>query len=228
MALHRVVPYTTGDLTVVGTFSATGAGSIGDGGSNISAWSGTTGFQTMGGNARVWDDWNLPILAGKITGANFPNWASFISPTFQYQFAVNDTITVSAQEFTHAWAEGTPITPHLHWCSGAANNGTVRGVKWQLDYTWANINAAEGTIIFPAVTTIVVEDTIPANEAAFTHHLVNFPTITPTGGKIGAQLICQLTRVTAAGTSPATNPFALSLGLHFLADTLGSRTATSK
>ncbi len=183
----------------------------------------TDGTSKNVGDGTVFNDINTG-LNPRNTGTGRPTLASFVGNLKEFQFAVNDFADLTPIELLHDWKEGSEIEFHLHWATGGANNATVRAVKWEIEYSIANM----GTGAFATSTVISLESTIPASEAARTHHYTSVGTYTMTGGHIGSQIAFRVKRIAASGTAPAANPFLLSIGIHYEIDTLGSRTKTAK
>jgi hypothetical protein len=194
---------------------------------NYSAFEADGTYRAVG-TATVYEDIFLPI-SPKTTGVGSPNLATFLGNIRKFTFAVGDLCEIDTAELLHKWKEGSPIELHVHWATNTLNNATVRGVKWEMDYTWANMESAGGTIIFPDVTTPSVESVIAANEAAKTHKYTSIVSFTPSGGKIGAALLLSLKRIASVtNIAPAADPFVLMVGAHIECDTLGSRTTAGK
>lgn len=171
----------------------------------------------------VYNDLVFPVLQ-RTTGVGTPTLAAFSGNIRVYQMAVNDVADFNASEIIHDWKEGTQVEIHVHWADGGLNDATVRGVKWEIDYTWANTLAAGGTTAFAAATTVSLEDVIAANEPDKTSHVIDVVTFTPTGGKVGAQLLVSLKRIASVtNVAPAADPWILGLGVHYQIDTIGSR-----
>jgi hypothetical protein len=180
------------------------------------------------GNATTTDDIFMPVVP-KTTGVGKPTLATFTGNINRYTFAVNDIAEIDTSELIHRWKEGSSVEFHVHWATNGNNDATVRGVKWEIDYTWANTEGAGGTIVFAAATTVSAETSIPANQVGLTHKYTSVVTITPTGGKIGAGMCLSLKRIASVtNVAPANNPFCLMVGAHIEQDTLGSRTTTAK
>ena len=176
----------------------------------------------------VYDDFNTAVATGKVPAANYPAWSAFVGNLYQYTFAVDDYIYLEATEFLHGWKEGTELELHVHWATGGLNDATVRGVKWEIEYAWANMQAAGGQIVF-AGSSGSTETSIAANEAAYTHKYTSVLSFTPSGGKIGGQLVLRLKRIASVtNTAPANNPYCLSVGIHHQKDTIGSRASSTK
>ena len=207
-----------------------------DGTVNIGDWTGAVNYSTFepdgtlrfNGAATVWNDIFCQLHA-KTTGAGNPALTTFSGNTKLYVFAVNDIIDLGGSELLHGWKEGTPITLHVHYVTNGLNDTTVRGVKWEIDYTWANPEPEGGTIIFGAATTVSAEGVIAANEADKTHKFLDIVTFTPTGGKVGAQVILSLKRIASVtNVGPINDPFVIAVGIHYELDTVGSRTISGK
>ena len=186
------------------------------------------GTLKMVGDATVYDDINTGINP-RNTGVGRPNLVTFLGNLLEFQFAVNDFADLQPIELLHDWEEGSTIEFHCHWATGGLNDTTVRGVKWEIEYSWANMQAAGGTIVFTTPVAISAETSIAANEAAYTHKYTSVGTLTPTGGKIGAQICFRVKRIASVtNTAPVADPFLLSVGVHYKRDTLGSRTTSGK
>jgi hypothetical protein len=167
-------------------------------------------------------------VAPKSTGAGKPTLATFSGNIRKYTFAINDVTELGTVELTHDWKEGTAIEIHVHWASNGTNVDD-RYVKWEVDYTWANIVSAGGTTAFAAATTASAETTIPtATNVDKTHYYTDVVSFTPSGGKVGACLNLSLKRIAASGTAPTNDPWCLMVGVHYQIDTLGSRSETAK
>jgi hypothetical protein len=187
------------------------------------------GTMVANGAATTWNDINIGFAGAKTPAVNNPTWTTFATNLNAYRFAVDDYLEVSALELLHDWKEGTAIELHVHWATNGANDATVRGVKWEVTYTWANSLADGGTTAFATATAQSAESSIAASEPDLTHKRTSVYTLTPTGGKIGAYVMLKIKRIASVtNTAPANNPFGLAVGVHYEKDTLGSRTISSK
>lgn len=179
------------------------------------------------GNATVYEDINAGFSGAKVPAVNAPTWATLVGNLSAYQFAVNDYLTIEPREIEHAWREASQIEFHVHWITGVSD-GTARGVKWEIEYAWANMLASGGTTAFGTSTVISAETTIAASTPIRTHIYTSVGTLTPTGGKIGAYLLMRVRRIAATGTAPSVNPFGMAAAMHIECDTTGSRTTAGK
>lgn len=186
----------------------------------------TDGTMIARGNATCYNDINTAVSTGRVSQANAPAWTSFVSPVSLYTFAVNDYIQIAPFEMLHDWVEGTEIEIHLHWATNGLE-GSAKYVKWQVEYTFANMTGGSPTA-FGATTPYSAETMIPANTPDRTAMYTSIRSFTPSTSLIGMLLVVMLKRITASGTAPAANPFAVQLGIHYQIDTLGSRQRTTK
>jgi hypothetical protein len=193
---------------------------------------GYTTFESDGtmvakGDATTYNDIQYSISNAKVPAANAPTWSTFLGNLSEYTFAINDYVDLGSQELLHDYVEGSNIEVHVHWASNTLD-ATARYVKWEIEYTVANMASAAPFSVFPAPTVISAETTIPANTAAKSHIYTGVGVISGTGLKIGAQLKMRLRRIAASSTAPSSNPFCLQVGIHYQQDTMGSRTTTAK
>jgi hypothetical protein len=171
----------------------------------------------------VYDDLYFEI-APKTTGAGKPTLASFSGNINQWTMAVNDITELRPTELKHDWKEGTEIEIHVHWASNGVD-GTNRGVKWEIDYTWSNgAMHATAPTAFAAKTTLSVETQIPANTPDKTYFYTSVVSFTPATGKIGAGLLMSLKRIASViDPTPANSPWVIMVGVHYQINTIGSR-----
>ena len=182
-----------------------------------------SGEMTFVGSATVWDDLPpSPIISAKL-GATAPTLATFVGNVEQYTFDATNDFVIGASEITHAWKEGSEISPHIHWATNGSGT-VVTGVKWDLEYT---IGDSMGT--FSPAGTLSIDATIPANTSDRTHFISNFsPTIDGSANKIGAYICWKLSRSASGTTAPASDPFALAVGFHVEQDSVGSKGTVTK
>lgn len=171
-----------------------------------------------------WDDIIVPAFA-LATGAAAPDLVQFLASGNLriYGFNGSGSMPVEAMygafEFLHSYKEGSDISIHVHWCPTSANSGDV---KWQLEYSWADMNAT-----FPALSTTSV--TQAAGGTAWATKIASFPTITGTGKHIGSAINFRLFRDPGdSADTYADDAGLLCIGVHFQKDTLGSIQMTSK
>lgn len=175
----------------------------------------------LNGTATVWKDVFFVMGQPMLTGAGNPSLVTWNTPLRGFAFAVNDAHDFNPQEFPHEGKQGAATGSwHIHWIS-RTNVAATRGVKWQLEYSIADVNG-----VFPAPTTISVDVTVAANTADKTHLISTIGTFTTPN--IAAQIYCRLTRIASAGTAPATDPVVIGVHFHYEVDTLGSQDLLTK
>lgn len=177
----------------------------------------------------VWNDWNLVRDFTPNAGAGVPRRNAFQGNIVKDQFGVNDAIQWQSIEALHDWKEGTDFEAHVHWALGAANDATVRGVKWEIEWTACNpLESGVAPTAFPATTIQSQEFSIAALQADRTHRVGTIFVIPAGTLRIGAHLLVRLKRIAAAATAPAADPFLISFGVHYQSDYRGSRTTFFK
>jgi hypothetical protein len=183
------------------------------------AWSSSLPFAAL---PHLWEDLRFPsnALAQGATPADpivyGPSGAVRIRGFDGAQ--TTESLDFQAQ-MPHAWAEGTDLEPHIHWCPTTADAGNV---IWRLDYYWLNVN---GTI--PALTQI---DTgaVAASGTAWQHLLAELPTIAGAGHLLSSMLMCRIWREpTGSDTYPA-DAGLLEIDFHYRIDSAGSRQEFTK
>jgi hypothetical protein len=180
------------------------------------------GTVVFNGDATVWDDLRVPGTSVQ-KGASAPDLVSFLGAGNVMVNAFDGGATTEQVFFSiqlpHSYKEGSDITPHVHWSPINANAGNV---KWQLEYSWANVNDT-----FPAVTTISVVDA--TDTTAWKHQLAGFSAISGTGKTLSSMLVCRLFRDPSDGDDTYGSDAAfLEFDVHFEIDTVGSRQILSK
>ena len=148
----------------------------------------------------------VPFLTARI-GASIPTLTTFNGSTKQYTFAINNEV-FGTGEVTHKYINGGNLMPHIHWATNGVDT-TDRYVKWEMEYSYANMSSA-----FSTPTIITVEAKIPANTPSLTHYMTDLPQIVGTNITVGDYICWRVRRITSSGTAPTSNPFGLALGVH--------------
>jgi len=186
------------------------------------------GTLLMVGNATVWDDIQIPGLATK-SNLNPPVLDVFMVGTLINYFidATNENQVYFTVQLPHTWA-GTAIYPHIHF-SPETDLASASVVRWGLEYTWVNYDAAT-PLVFPSTSTIYVDAVVPASSAK-KHLLASFGPITPTANqnKISSMLVCRLFRNSSHANDTYTGRAGfLQFDIHIEKNTEGSRTEFTK
>ncbi len=171
------------------------------------------------GAARQYKDIIMPA-ANLRPGPSSPSYAVFLGAIYATRFnnAMTDEV-YGGFELQHDYYEGSDMYLHVHWSPTTAGAGNV---LWGVDYTFASKDQ-----VFPAPTTKTVA--YPAPGVINQHVAHDIAVIPGRGLKIGAQCAFRLYRLggnvldTYAGDC-----FLHTVGVHYAADTLGSRGIFSK
>lgn len=179
----------------------------------------------------VWDDMRVVPGSFDRPGASDPTITA-IQPggsgttTYLYRFE-KDNIASFTIQLPHNYKVGTDIYCHVHWTpgdNGVAENGNFVG--WKLEYTWASINGAFGTM-----NEIDLSDACDGTN--WKHQMTPDIAITGTDKGISSMLICNIKRTdtgtddTWAGTG-ISSPLLLEIDFHYEIDTMGSRQKAAK
>jgi hypothetical protein len=169
-----------------------------------------------------WNDINLPA-AGLGQGASAPDLEAFLGTGSLKLLAFDGNATTEqvygSSEILHDWKQGTDIEFHIHWSPTTNDTGNV---KWQLEYSWCNIN---GTFDNPTTTSVVVA----AGGTAWVHKVTAFPAISATGKNIGSALVFRFFRnPTDAADTYTKDATLIQLGIHYQIDSIGSKEKYSK
>jgi len=116
-------------------------------------------------------------------------------------------------EILHDYKEGTDIHFHLHWMPTTTGLGNV---KWQLEYTWQNI---DGTFSTPETLELISA----AGGTAWKHNKGEFEPINGTGMKIGSHILFRIFRIpTDEQDTYSADAALLSVGIHYQINSTGS------
>lgn len=172
-------------------------------------WRGAVWLKFAAGNTSndIEDDLRVTLDKGAASAA-LGTLSGIIGPEIYF---FRNNAAVEAMSFTlqlpHNWKDGTTIYPHIHWVPKESGSGDVR---WNLDYTWANLN----TGIFSAITTI---NGIASGPFTLNQHLLTAigTGIDGTGKTYSSVLICRIWRdSTIAGDTYAADAGGLSMDFH--------------
>jgi|GEM_PF-3422920 len=180
------------------------------------------------GTSTVWNDIVLPLDSAKVPAANAPNWESFVGNLNAYAYEVNDY-----QEFTsellHGYKTGSDLEFHIHGALNAALAGGDETVKFEIEYSIADMDPSDGLgDVFPATTTINSEFTVPNGTADLTNIYISIGTDSTGSFGMGATIKGRLRRIASSGTDLVGDIFVTQVGIHYEIDTVGSRQITTK
>lgn len=188
------------------------------------------GTLRMDSSATVWNDIMVYPDATTREGSKPPVWGTVFrndagntsTGVYLWKFSPNQEQELHfSVQIPHNYKEGSDLYPHVHWTSFS---GTPSGsdVVWGLEYTMVSMGE-----VFPATHTLVTNSVHPdiGTPSGTGQHLVSeFGTISGSGLKISAILICRLYRIAghSSDTFPGDVGF-LGFDIHYEQDTQGSR-----
>jgi len=167
----------------------------------------------------VWEDFRVPVNLVQVPSEKAPSWGVY-SSTLALYFA-NQAVVGNEEEvyfivqLPHGYAEGTDISPHVHYAFESDEVGTQ--IRWGLSYSWVNVDGE-----FPASNTIYAL-TSEANNDSGTHRVASFDMIDGTGKEISSLLLCRLFRNSSDALDTYVNDGVfLDFDIHYQVSGLGS------
>lgn len=177
------------------------------------------GFMQSFGEARQYKDL-ITAAANLRPGATPPSYSAFLGGIFAPRFnAGSSEMVYGSFEIQHDYYEGSDLYFHVHWTPTTVNTGNiVWGVEWSI---------ASNKTVFPAPTTSLGTP-YAAPGVVNEHTIQNIFVIPGLGLKIGAVIVFRLFRQNGGTDTFTGNAFLHSVGIHYAADTLGSREIYTK
>lgn len=168
-------------------------------------------------NENNWDDLRFPASSVRLGGGAPATFQAYKSGgVLAFASNVDQYIYVVAQ-MPHTWQEGTDIEAHIHWTIPTSGAGTgAENVKWDLTYSWSNIDAA----IPNASSDTLTKDV--QNVTADTHEYDSFGTITGTGKTRSSCLIISLKRDTTVANDYAQAAYLIEFDIHYKKNRFGT------
>jgi hypothetical protein len=172
------------------------------------------GFLKSFGKARQYKDIILPA-SNLRPGPSSPSYVPFLGNIYAARFdnGVTDEV-YGTFELQHDYYEGSEMYLHIHWSPDTAGTGNL---VWGVEYTFAALGQ-----VFPAPTVVTVPWPAPG---VLNQHVAHDIAVIPGFGlQIGAQCAFRLYRLGGdVADTYAGNCFLHTVGVHYAADTLGSR-----
>ena len=171
----------------------------------------------------MWDDCRTPVNAIKINKDKPPTWVSYMGSevlSFADQaIAGNEESVEFTVQLPHSYKEGSSLRPHIHWL---AEDNTAGNARWQLTYAWANLNGIFAT----SSETITAAAPAVANKHTFSE----FTPINGDGKLASSILLGSLKRKSseATDTLDGKNAYFLEFDIHYVMDSIGSKTDLNK
>jgi hypothetical protein len=173
----------------------------------------------------------LPLSSFRLPAANAPTLASFVGNLNKETYAVNDY-----QEFTtelqHGYKAGSTFEFHIHGALNATVSGGDEKVKFEIEYTIANMSSPTGGLglgdVFPSTTIVSKEVTIPDTTADLRNLYIEVGSDSTGSFSMGATICGRIRRIAASANELTADPFVTQVGVHYQRDTVGSRQTTTK
>ena len=166
----------------------------------------------------VTDDLRFPATGINLPGQSADPDRETETGLLLFDDSITEVVAISEQ-LPHAWAEGSPIVPHVHWQKTAAGAGDV---LWRLEYK----RSAIGAVMDSAWTVIDQHQTVastPDNNLADEHLITSFGDVDMTGYQISDMIIMRLSRVPSEAEDTYANDVRLlEFDVHVQKDSLGS------
>lgn len=140
----------------------------------------------------VIDDMRTPLDKG----TNSAQLGSLTGVTGPEIWFFRDGQGIEAMSFTvqlpHNWKVGSVIYPHIHWVPRVSGSGNM---KWNLDYSWVNLNeSAPETVPALTTTSVVANGPFTMNKHLLTPLTANDAGISGAGKTVSSILICRIWR----------------------------------
>jgi hypothetical protein len=108
----------------------------------------------------IWKDNIAPFVVKDTSGLNNPSWGALFNGMQGLLFSASSMNQVWVDfHVDHDYALGTNVYPHIHWTPTTTGTGVVR---WGIEYSVAKGHQQGASSVFPATTTVYVEQTISA------------------------------------------------------------------
>jgi len=105
-----------------------------------------------------WNDMISNFVVKDTVGANNPSWSTLFNGMQGYTFSASQMNQVWCDfHVIHDIALNTVLYPHVHWTPTTTGTGVVR---WGIEYSVAKGHQQATGSVFPATTTVYVEQTI--------------------------------------------------------------------
>jgi hypothetical protein len=167
----------------------------------------------------VWDDLRVPITSIRLGGVRPPTETAYRGGLVAAFSSVSDNTIYFDAQLPHTYKQGTDIKVHIHWTLPTAGAGAgAENVKWDLTYSWQNIDGGTWPVESTATVTIDVQ-----NFNADTHEVDGIATLSGTGKNISSMLICSLTRDVSVANDYGDDAYLVEVDFHYEIDTQGSR-----
>jgi hypothetical protein len=208
----------SGLKTFLNALYSIGVSKFGEAVDNFSEFE-SDGTLKFNGNATVWNDIILQV-SNLRPGNTPPSFSVFTGGIYGLRFDAGSADEVhGAFEIPHDYKEGSNMVVHCHWSPTTTNTGNI---VFGFEYSWGTDNAVFSAAATPTST--------PAAAPGVVNKLTrtNIVALVGTNFKIGDIIAFRFFRQNGGTDTFTGNAFVHSIGIHYEADTVGSRQITSK
>lgn len=167
------------------------------------------------GDATQWDDVSVPV-SGLQRGVKTPVFDENTKAWYFEDQAIvgNEQYVFGQFEMPHGWELGTNLHCHIHTHPSSTNVGNA---TFELNYTWTNIGAVEGT-----TTSIYLN--VSYNGTVGLVQIPEWADINGTGKTLSSTIEYKLTRKSSLASDTFTgNAYVDNFGCHYIINSLGSK-----
>jgi len=179
------------------------------------------------GGPVVWDDLQVALSSAKVPASSAPTWRVHdfgIGGGVAFSvlgFAVGDYIDFYIQT-SHSQKLNTILEDHLHGTIPTDDSG--KKIRWQLDVIAAGIGE---TWAVTSGSPYTAEMTLTGAEAG-KHNYFDIAEIAAANTTVSSVYLCRLTRIAASSDEYGSEVYLVYNDAHFMKDTIGSLSETSK
>jgi hypothetical protein len=171
----------------------------------------------FGGNN--WEDLRFPSNNIRLSGAAPASDQAYRGGVVLSFSSVTDNYVYLTVQMPHSWREGDNVTAHIHWTIPVGGlGGVAENVKWDLTYSWANMNAS-----FPVQSTASFTRNV-ATVTANTHLLNDWVELNGAGKTRSSMIILSVKRDTSVANDYASTALLLEFDIHYRQNRFGSPT----
>jgi hypothetical protein len=170
-------------------------------------------------NDNNWEDLRFPVSAIRLGGTAPASDQGYRGGmVLSFSSAVDNYVYLTIQ-LPHSWREGDNVTAHIHWTIPVGGlGGGAENVKWDLTYSWANMDDT-----FPVQSSETMTRNV-ATIAANTHLYDEWVELNGAGKTTSSMIIISIKRDTTVANDYASTALLLEFDIHYRQDRFGSPT----
>ena len=167
-----------------------------------------------------WEDLRSPANSIRLGGSSPATSVAYRGgEVISFAKNVNQYVYVDSQ-MPHSWEEGTDIVAHIHWTIPVSglNGVNSENVKWDITYSWANMDAA-----FPVASSSSITVNVKA-VSSDVHLLTSWTPFSGVGKIQSSMLIISIKRDTSVADNYDNAVYLTEFDIHFRQNRIGSPT----